>query len=117
MSKHDIAERIKKLMAEKEDALIATSNEVLKTLSRVMRRQEKETIVVTVKNRKAYFDENGKKVIDESEEAQLVEIPTRVSDANKAAELLGKRHALFTDKQLLAADIEITPIVIVPDDD
>ena len=29
---------------------------------------------------------------------QIVEIPAKLSDANKAAELLGKRYSLFTDK-------------------
>ncbi len=38
---------------------------------------------------------------------QIVEIPAKLSDANKAAELLGKRYALFTDK----AEVNvITPI-------
>ena len=29
---------------------------------------------------------------------QIVEIPSRLADANKAAELLGKAYTLFTDR-------------------
>ena len=38
---------------------------------------------------------------------QLVQVPTRVSDLNKAAELLGKRYGLYTDKVDLDADAEL----------
>ena len=45
-------------------------------------------------------DEKGtmRKQTVKEEIPQIVEIPTRVSDANKAAELLGKRYGLYTDK-------------------
>ena len=99
MSKPDIQEYIQKRLAEKEDALIAKQDEVLKTLTRVMRREELETVVVVCKNRKSYYDDKGKKVIDENEEPELVKIPTKVSDANKAAEMLGKYYALFTQQR------------------
>lgn len=42
--------------------------------------------------------ENQEKKTVKEEVPQIVEIPAKLSDANKAAELLGKRYALFTDK-------------------
>ena len=102
-----IREYIEKRLAEKEDALIAKQDEVLQTLTRVLRRQEPDTVVVTCKERRSGYDENGKKVIVEKEVPQLVQVPTRVSDLNKAAELLGKRYGLYTDKVDLDADAEL----------
>ncbi len=105
-----IREYIEKRLAEKEDALIAKQDEVLQTLTRVLRRQEPDTVVVTCKERRSGYDENGKKVIVEKEVPQLVQVPTRVSDLNKAAELLGKRYGLYTDKieQTVDAELNIT---------
>lgn len=74
---------------------VAKANEVLEYLTKVMRRKETETVVVTLKSRKSYYDKAGKKVIDEKETPQLVEIPSKLMDANKAAELLGRRYQLF----------------------
>jgi len=93
-----IKEYIQNLMSEKDTDLIATQDEVLQTLTRTLRREEKEYIVVTLKSRKSYTDENGKRVTEEQETAEAFEIPARLSDVNKAAELLGKRYRLFTDK-------------------
>lgn len=107
MANDGIQEYIKKRLAEKEDALIAKQDEVLQTLTRVLRRQEMDTVVVTCKERRSGYDENGKKVIVEKEVPQLVQVPTRVSDLNKAAELLGKRYGLYTDKIDLDADAEL----------
>lgn len=102
-----VREYIEKRLAEKEDALIAKQDEVLQTLTRVLRRQEPDTVVVTCKERRSGYDENGKKVIVEKEVPQLVQVPTRVSDLNKAAELLGKRYGLYTEKVDLDADAEL----------
>ncbi len=107
MANDGIQEYIKKRLAEKEDALIAKQDEVLQTLTRVLRRQEMDTVVVTCKERRSGYDENGKKVIVEKEVPQLVQVPTRVSDLNKAAELLGKRYGLYTEKVDLDADAEL----------
>jgi phage terminase small subunit len=107
MANDGIQEYIKKRLAEKEDALIAKQDEVLQTLTRVLRRQEMDTVVVTCKERRSGYDENGKKVIVEKEVPQLVQVPTRVSDLNKAAELLGKRYGLYAEKVDLDADAEL----------
>lgn len=107
MANDGIREYIEKRLAEKEDALIAKQDEVLQTLTRVLRRQEMDTVVVTCKERSSGYDENGKKVIVEKEVPQLVQVPTKVSDLNKAAELLGKRYSLFTDKVEMEADMDL----------
>ena len=93
-----VKEYIDKRLQEMASERIADATEVLETLTRVMRRTEKETIVVTCKTRINDYDENGKKRITEKEEPVLVEVPTKISDVNKAAELLGKRYGLYTDK-------------------
>lgn len=107
LSKPCIREYIDKRLAEKEAELIADQDEVLQTLTRVLRRQEMDTVVVTCKERSSGYDKNGKKVIIEKEVPQLVQVPTKVSDLNKAAELLGKRYALFTDKVDMDTDLDL----------
>ena len=104
LNKPEIQEYIQKRIDEKDDALIAKQDEVLKTLTRVLRREEDETVVVTCKKRKSYYDSNGKKVTEDMEEPMPVQIPTRVSDVNKAAEMLGKYYTLFTDKTQIEGD-------------
>lgn len=104
LMKADIQEYIQKRIDEKDDALIAKQDEVLKTLTRILRREEDETVVVTCKKRKSYYDSNGKKVTEDTEEPMPVQIPTRVSDVNKAAEMLGKYYTLFTDKTQIEGD-------------
>lgn len=117
LTKLDIQEYIKKRMAEKEDALIAKQDEVLQTLTRVLRRQEMDTVVVTCKERSSGYDENGKKVIVEKEIPRVVQIPTRVNDLNKAAELLGKRYGLYTEKIETDVDMELNINIDYGEDD
>lgn len=106
-------EYIDQRMAEKEAELIANQDEVLKYLTSVMRREYCENVVVTVSEKKSFYepDQNGtmRKVTEEKEEAQIVEIPARLTDANKAAELLGRRYGLFKDNVDLNGAI---PVVI-----
>lgn len=113
LKKPNIREYIEKRMEEKDAELIASQDEVLRYLTSVMRREHKEFVVVTVSEKKSFYepDINGvmRKVTEEHEEAQIVEIPARLSDANKAAELLGKRYSLFKDNVDLNGAI---PVVI-----
>ena len=117
LTKLDIQEYIKKRMVKKEDALIAKQDEVLQTLTRVLRRQEMDTVVVTCKERNSRYDENGKKVIVEKEVPRVVQIPTRVNDLNKAAELLGKRYGLYTEKIETDVDMELNINIDYGEDD
>lgn len=117
LTKLDIQEYINKRLAEKEAELIADQDEVLQTLTRVLRRQEMDTVVVTCKERSSKYDEKGKKVTIEKEVPQLVQVPTKVSDLNKAAELLGKRYALFTDKVETDVDMDLNITIDYGEDD
>ena len=48
----------------------------------------------------------ARKSADEAEQPICVEIPTKVSDVNKAAEMLGKYYALFTEKLNVDGDMD-----------
>lgn len=113
-----IKEYIEKRMAEKEDQLIAKQDEVLKYLTAVMRRELMEHVVITVSEEHSYYapDEDGKmrKHTDKTEKAEVVQIPARLSDSNKGAELLGKRYRLFTDSVDMNGAI---PVVITGEDE
>ena len=106
-----IAER----MAQKDSELIASQDEVLQYLTKVMRREEKENVVVTLQTETSDYkaDDTGvmRKYTTKKESVKVVEIPTKVSDANKAAELLGKRYQLYTDK-VQALGIIVPAIVV-----
>ncbi|ACQ53139.1 terminase small subunit [Clostridium botulinum] len=96
--KNYIDERMKQL----EDERIAKANEVLQYLTRVIRGQETEEVVVT---------EN---IGDFMSEAKTIKKEIGAKDRIKAAELLGKRYRLFTDKVEIEGSV---PVQIVDDID
>lgn len=111
LKKPYIAEYIEKKLDEIDSEKIADQKEVLEHLTRVLRREEKESVVVTLKKKVSGYvaDETGnmhRKTI-ENEEAKIVEIPTKVSDTTKAAELLGKRYGIWTDNLDINADLNL----------
>ena len=79
LRKVKVRQYIDEVMDKRSKNTIATADEVLQYLSRVMNGEEKDAFGLDVS----------------------------VADRTKAAELLGKRHMLFTDKVKLDADIEI----------
>lgn len=98
--------KVKKYIEEQLEKIhnskIANATEVMEYLTSVMRREHKENVVVTTTEEVSTYvpDEKGtpRKQTIKKETPQIVEIPARLMDANKAAELLGKRYSLFTDK-------------------
>jgi phage terminase small subunit len=110
-----LREPIQARLAELEDKRIAKADEVLKTLTRVLRREEKDTVVVTCKQHRSFYDDNGKKVTEDVENPVTVEIPTQVRDLNKAAELLAKRYGLLTDNVNLSGEGVVQIVDDVPD--
>ena len=96
--KNYIEERIKEI----EDKRIAKAEEVLEYLTRVIRGEETEQVVVT------------ESVGDFMSEARVVNKELSAKDRIKAAELLGKRYRLFTEKVELEGSI---PVQIVDDID
>lgn len=102
-----------KLLQGFEKSTIASIEEILEYYTRVMRREESETVVVVTKEKKTGYAKNqetGKRerVTIEKEVPKLVEIPTKVSDANKAAEMLGKNYGIWTEKVNVDANQSIT---------
>ena len=96
LKKPELKKYITDRMKEKDANLIADQDEVLQHLTSVMRREKTENVVVTMR-----------KQTIEKEVPKVVEIPAKLSDANKAAELLGKAHCLFTEKVDLDADMSL----------
>lgn len=88
---------MKELMAEKESKLIADQDEVLKYLTAVLRGQSYSSVLAR--------DMNG---ADE-----VIEKPPDEKERLKAAELLGKRYGLYTDKVNVDG---VIPVVISGDD-
>lgn len=117
MKKPYIKKSIEEALSKKNSELIATQEEVLETLTRILRREEDEHIVVTAKKRKSYVDsKTGKKVVDDKEEAEVVPMPPKLGDVNKAAELLGKRYGLYTDKMQVDGEVGMRIVDDIPSD-
>lgn len=95
LKKPQIREYLDERLKPTQEKRIMTGDEILEQLSRTARREETETIVVVVKMKRAWFDDKGRKCTEESEKPMTVQIPAKLSDANKAAELLGKFRALW----------------------
>lgn len=89
LSKLVIKNYIDERLAKLESKRIANAQEVLEYLTGVMRGDEKEEVM--------------------TEEGISYREPS-VKDKLKAAELLGKRHALFTEKQEISANVASTKL-------
>ena len=89
LSKLVIKNYIDERLAKLESKRIANAQEVLEYLTGVMRGDEKEEVM--------------------TEEGVSYREPS-VKDKLKAAELLGKRHALFTEKQEISANVASTKL-------
>lgn len=100
--KPDIKNYIARRMAEKEAELIADQDEVLQYLTSVMRGRSRSSVVVV---------EN---VGDYMSEAREMEKGPDEKERLKAAELLGRRHNLFSEK--VKVDVNL-PVVISGADD
>ena len=96
-----ISEYISARMAEKEARLIANQDEILKYLTSVMRGESVSEVVVV---------EGGGNGFSE---ARRIEKSPDEKERLKAAELLGKRYGLYTEK--MEVDADVSPIVIKDD--
>lgn len=93
------------LMAEKESELIASQDEVLKYLTSVMRGKSQSTEIVV------------EGIGDGCSEARTVLKEPSEKERLKAAELLGKRYGLYTDKVETDVDMELNITVDYGDGD
>jgi phage terminase small subunit len=89
-------------MAEKEKQLIADQDEVLRYLTAVLRGESESEIVVVVSS--GDFMTEAKRVKKAPDEKERL----------KAAELLGKRYGLYTDKMDVTGAV---PVVITGEDE
>ena len=112
-----VQEYIKGVEEKLFDEQIMSGKEVLYRLTRTARAETAEIEPVVTKKGDYKLNPSTEKynlVYDES--VELVKKPPKISDQNKALELLGKHHKLWTDK--VEAEV-ITPTFIndVPADD
>lgn len=105
LNKPDLKKYIEQRMAEKEAALIADQNEVMKYLTSVLRGKSQSEIVVIEGTGEGCSD--ARKMMKAPDETQRL----------KAAELLGKAHMLFTDKVQQEVDMELNITVDYGDDE
>lgn len=96
-----IQDFIEKRMKEKEDALIAKQDEVLKYFTSVMRGESKSSVLAR----------------DETGADRVIEKPPDEKERTKAAENLGKYYALFTEKVEQDVDMELNITIDYGDDD
>lgn len=87
-------------MAQVDNKRIASAEEVLQYLTSVVRGE--------VTEQKIMFSKEG---------SEIAELGASVNDRNKAAELLGKRYALFTDKKQVDGNIGITIVDDIDEED
>lgn len=97
----NIRKYIDELLEEIKSSKVADAQEVMEYLTSVMRREHAEYVPIKITEEKTEYvpDLNGtmRKHSHKEETVQIIQVPAKLSDANKAAELLGKRYALFTD--------------------
>lgn len=104
MSNDDIRKYIDARMAEKESQLIADQDEVLKYLTSVLRGESQSTEIVV--------EGTG----DGCSEARTIQKEPSEKDRLKAAELLGKRYGLYTEKVETDVDMELNINIDYGDD-
>lgn len=104
LTKPNIKNYIDERMKAMNDKRIAKAEEVLEYLTRVLRGEETEQVIVT---------EN---VGDYMSEARTIDKELSAKDRIKAAELLGKRYALFTEKVDVEGNVGVTIIDDIGED-
>ena len=95
VANNGIKSYIDKRLKELDDKQIAKQEEVLKYLTSVVRGESRSAVVVV--------EGEG----DGVSSARLIDKPPDEKEKLKAAELLGKRYRLFTDKVELDADVDM----------
>ncbi len=96
LTKVDLKEYIDERIKQIDDKLIAKENEVLKHLTSVLRGESESEVIVIEGTGDGYSE--ARKITKKPDEKERL----------KAAELLGKRYALFTDKIDKDEDLNIS---------
>jgi len=99
LTKPNIKQYVDERLKELDNKRIMNAEEVMQLLTSIARNEQEEDVVV--------FGENGPEITTKGMSAK---------DRLKALELIGKRYAMWTDKQQVE---NITPVFVddVPDDD
>ena len=95
LKKPEIQNYIQELMEDRRKATIASAEEVLEYLTSVVRGQSKSHYIVV--------EGQGEGV----SVASVMEKPPAENDRLKAAELIGKRYALWTDRTAVTSDKDL----------
>ena len=95
LAKPNIREYIDARMAEKEKSLIADQDEVLRYLTSVLRGESQSTEIVV------------EGIGEGCSEARTIQKEPSEKDRLRAAELLGKRYGLYTDKMEVEAVLPV----------
>lgn len=96
-----IDEQLQKMQSNR----IADATEVLEYLTKGMRQELEEEVVVTVN--KGEF----------TSEPQIIKKKISIKDSNKCAELLGKRYGLYTEKLEVNGDMGVKIVDDIPDEE
>lgn len=113
LTKANVKEYIDEQLEILHNERVADARETLERITLTARREVKEHTVVTLRSKIERWVPTGedgtlKKEVVETEEPRVVEMPAKLSDVNKSLEMLGRYHALFTDKvDLQSGDIVI----------
>ena len=102
LTKPALKNYIDELMKKLESERIAIAEEVIQNLTAMMRGEIQEEVIVV--------EGEG----DGVSSARIMKKQVSAKERIKAAELLGKRHALFTDKTKIEGTL---PVMIVGEDD
>lgn len=103
---------IEGLRDEIMDDAILTGKEVLYHLSKVAKGEAmEEGVFITKKAEFITNPETNRQRLVYNEHAEIIQYPPKTSDRNKALELLGKHHKLFTDKN----EVEVTTPILIND--
>lgn len=89
-------------------------DEVVMQLHRVVRREEPDEHVVVLKDEEQSA-ENGTRSVSKHENVRIIQTKTRVTDANKAADILLRHYDRIKDRS--AVEEKVSGVVILPEVD
>ena len=101
----NIKKYIDEQLQQMQSNRIADATEVLEYLTKGMRQELEEEVVVMVN--KGEF----------TSEPQMVKKKISIKDSNKCAELLGKRYGLYTEKLEVNGDMGVKIVDDIPDEE
>lgn len=99
---------------QKEKGQVADELEVLEALTKILRREESEDVVLKFKEESKSRDSSNATSTEKSERAEVVRVRPKLSDVIRAAELIGKSYGMFSER--VEGSIAL-PLIICGEDD